>query len=297
MNEGMTEDPKRGQVWSLSTHDPEKESPAVLLWKEPKESGAPFVALPILEESWLACDQDILLSEDEDWLLGLGWCMARPSGHEIEVARDRLRAHLAEVDALTLGLARDFKEGKDCALPTSHRLVPELGDPRVEARAEYLEFVRQCARVRAWKLVIRWVESKVEALLTGPTKEEVQPGLESLPPSPTRGYTFFHHFHQPLSPLTSEEEDSPCRDIITLDLPYELRILLRRDKLAWQATFEAVKGDVEDLVLVKEEKKFPLERVDNEWFTEEAMPIGSGYRLHIDGKLGKETVQLDLDSR
>jgi hypothetical protein len=283
MNEGMTGDPKRGQVWSLKVHDREKESPAVLLCKEPEESGAPFVALPILEESWLACDQDVLLSEDEDWLLGLGWCMAWPGGHEIEVARDRLRAHLTEVDALTLGLARDFKAGKDCALPTSHRLVPELGDPRVEARAEYLKFVRQCARVRAWKLVIRWVESKVEALLTGPTMEEVQPSLEYLAPGATRA--------------KSEEEDSPCRDVITLDLPYELRILLRRDKLAWQATFEAVKGDIEDLVLVKEEKKFPLERVDNEWFTEEAMPIGSGYRLHIDGKLGKETVQLDLDSR
>ena len=283
MNEGTTIDPKRGQVWSLKVKDREMECPAVLLLEDPEESGDSFVALAILEESWMACDQDVLLSPDPDWLLGLGWCMAGGGQKiKVKVARDRLRAHLAEVDVLTLGLVRDFNQGKSCSLSVSDRLIPELGDRRVDGRREYLDFVRQCAGVEAWKLAIRLVKSKIEAVLSGPANEEIRPNVEPLALSPTRG--------------SEDEDQSTTRNVITLDLPYELRIVLLREKLNWQATFEALKGDVNKLKLKNDEKDCTLERVDNEWFTEEPIPVGVGYRLVIDGELGEETVQLDLES-
>lgn len=281
MNEGTTIDPKRGQVWSLKVKDREKECPAVLLLEDPEESGDSFVALAILEESWLACDQDVLLSDDPDWLLGLGWCMAG-RGQQFNVGRERLRAHLAEVDVLTLGLVRDFNQGKACSLPISDRLIPELGDRRVDGRRNYFDFVRQCAGIELWKLAIRLVQSKIEAVLSGPANEEVRPNVEPLAFSPTRG--------------SEDEDQSTTRNVITLDLPYQLRIVLLRDKLHWQATFEALKEDVKKLKLKKDEEDFMLEEVDNEWFTEEAIPVGVGYRLEIDGELGKETVQLDFES-
>jgi hypothetical protein len=281
MNEGMTGDPKRGQVWSLKVHDREKESPAVLLWKEPEKSGAPFVALPILEESWLACDQDILLSEDEDWLLGLGWCMARRSDHEIEVARDRLRAHLAEVDALTLGLARDFKAGKDCTLPTSHRLVPELVDPRFEARAEYLAFVRDCAKAPLLVVIFTCAKEAFEASMRMLDETEAMAlALSTLQQTAVRGST--------------PKEASVKTDIMEVG-PYKIEMELRHDESDWGCSFDDVEGNISEIKLSSPEgNSVPLMKIEKSWEPEDLLPSGKGYLLTLSGSEGEYRISIDF---
>jgi hypothetical protein len=283
MNEGMKGEPKRGQIWSLKVHDREKESPAVLLWKEPKESGAPFVALPILEESWLACDQDILLSEDEEWLLGLGWCMARRSDHEIEVARDRLRAHLAEVDALKLGLARDFKAGKDCTLPTSHRLVPELVDPRVEARAEYLAFVRDCAKgplLVVFTCTKEDFESIVASMRMPDETEAMALALSILKQTAVRGST--------------PNEASVRTDNMEVG-PYKIKMELTHDENDWDCSFDDVEGNISKIKLSSPEgNSVPLMKIEKRWEPEDLLPSGKGYLLTLSGSEGEYRISIDF---
>lgn len=275
MNEGMTIDPKRGQVWSLKVKDREKECPAVLLLDNPEESGGSFVALAILEESWLACDQDVLLYDDPDWLLGLGWCMAA-GGQELKVARDRLRAHLAEVDVFTLGEVRNFNEGKACSLSISDRLIPELGDRRVDGRRKYLDFVRQCAGVEIWKLAIRLVQSKIEAVLSGPASEEMHPNVEPLALSTTRG--------------SSGSQEASLIRILQVS-PYVLEMTTVCEDGHWVISFKVVEGFATKLILSSGPRELLMMQTDDKtWEPEELLPSGEEYQLILSGPSGNRQI-------
>lgn len=278
MNKGTTIDPKRGQVWSLKVKDPEEESPSVLLLEDPEESGGSFVALAILEESWMACDQDVLLSDDPDWLLGLGWCIA-VGGQELKVARDCLRAHLAEVDVLTLGLVRDFNLGKACSLPISDRLIPELGDRRVDGRRKYLDFVRQCAGIKIWKLAIRLVQSKIEAVLSGPVNEEIRPNVEPLALSPTRG-------------SSDLQEAVRIRNLQVS--PYVLEMTTACQEGDWVISFKVVEGSATELRLSGPRELSMMQTDDETWEPEELLLSGEEYQLILYGPSGNGQIVFDL---
>ena len=200
-------------------------------------------------------------------------------GQELKVARDCLRAHLAEVDVLTLGLVRDFNLGKACSLPISDRLIPELGDRRVDGRRKYLDFVRQCAGIKIWKLAIRLVQSKIEAVLSGPVNEEIRPNVEPLALSPTRG-------------SSDLQEAVRIRNLQVS--PYVLEMTTACQEGDWVISFKVVEGSATELRLSGPRELSMMQTDDETWEPEELLLSGEEYQLILSGPSGNGQIVFDL---
>lgn len=124
-----------GEVWTIQPKGGLASGlrPIVLLL-ENTVSGK-WRALPLLDDEDLACNRDVRVSSDFDWLNGVYWCAAKDV---FLIEESRFGECLTNLDAVVFGQVRNFIADQECSLPSEIPLVPELGDPRIKARREFL---------------------------------------------------------------------------------------------------------------------------------------------------------------
>jgi hypothetical protein len=149
---------KPGEIWSLNPRKGRENELAPLVLLHAHKGGI-WQALPLLDDEDLACDRDVRLMEDFDWLNGVNWCAARDA---VEIADGRLLNYLKTLDPIIFGQVKTFAAGRECSLPSDLRLLPDLSDPRITARREFLRQFTSPVLVRIRSTALRLVEAAVQ---------------------------------------------------------------------------------------------------------------------------------------